>query len=201
MKRINIIKKYIENRSVLDIGCIDHSWKFYEKEDWLHGEIKKVTKKLTGLDYLREDIDILNKKGFNIKYGNAENFDIGEKFEIIVAAEIIEHLSNPGSFLECAKNHLEVDGLLLLTTPNVFSLGNIFRIIKLAFGNEPTDNNEHVAWYNYQTLAVLSARHGFKIEHYRTFYPDRYNSIWDKMPWKSAKSKIFIVLSLNKNQG
>jgi len=46
----------------------------------------------------------------------------GEKFDAIIAIEIIEHLENPFSFLrQCAKL-LKKDGLLFLTSPNVESI-------------------------------------------------------------------------------
>ena len=76
------------------------------------------------------------------------------------AGELIEHLENQGMFLDCAKNHLKEKGLLILTTPNQFS---ILRAIANLFGilNE---NHEHVLVHNKETIKHLLERKGFKLQ-------------------------------------
>lgn len=197
MKRIDLMKKYVEGKSVLDIGCIDHDLNRTGGKNWLHNNLKKIAGDLTGMDYLESEVKTLQSKGYNIIYGNAENFHIPKKFDVIVAGELIEHLSNAGNFLDVAKEHLNVDGKLIITTPNVFAMGNILRIFKMMLGRKiKTDNSEHVGWYNKQNLCQLASRHGYKIIEYKTFYPERYNKIWDKMPLIEVKSKIFAVFCL-----
>ena len=46
------------------------------------------------MDILSSEENVL-KKGYNIIKGNAEIFDFEEEFDIIIAGELIEHLSNP----------------------------------------------------------------------------------------------------------
>ena len=76
MKRINLLKKHIIDKNVLDIGCVAHTWKNHNKKYWLHKNLKKYVKTVIGLDYLKDDVDQLNKLGYNIKYGNAEKFNL-----------------------------------------------------------------------------------------------------------------------------
>jgi len=199
MKRINLMKDIIINKNVLDIGCIQHNWKLYRKKDWLHNQLKEYAKQLKGIDYLKKDVEILQKKGFNIDYANAESFNLNEKFDVIVAGELIEHLFNVGSFLDSVKKHMHFKSELILTTPNVFTLGNILRITKNLFGIAMKDNQEHTHWYDKQTLLNTLKRKGFEIILYKTFYPERYNTkILDLIVPKNMKSKLFVRARLKK---
>lgn len=196
MQRINLLKKYIENKEVLDIGCVDHSWRRYQKKDWLHKKIKDYAKSLTGLDYLQEDVEKLNKLGYTILCANAENFELKKKFDVIFAGELIEHLNNVGLFLNSVKKHLRKNSLFILTTPNVFALGNIVRIVLEFLGFKMKDNPEHTHWYDNQTLRQVLNRNGFEIEECFTFYPNRYPKFLDWLVPDRVRSKIFMVVRL-----
>jgi len=76
--------------------------------------------------------------------------------EIIIAGEVLEHLSNAGRFLDL----LHAAGAqVILTTPNAFSAGSRAYLGK----NIETVNGQHVAWYSYQTLTTLVKRHKFRV--------------------------------------
>lgn len=198
MKRIDILLPYIRDKEVLDIGCVEHSWEFsFRNPDWLHKKLCENAASVVGIDCLGDDVRRLNEKGYSMLQCDAENFDLQRKFDVIVAGELIEHLSNPGNFFESVKKHMRKDSKFIVTTPNAFSAGNIFRVIKLMIGKEVADNVEHVNWYNRQNLCQLAVRHGFNIERSETFYPDRYPAIFDRLPFKQAKSKLLFVLTPN----
>lgn len=196
MQRINLLKKYIENKEVLDIGCIDHSWRKHQGKNWLHKKIKGYAKSLTGIDYLQEDVEELNQLGYTIVYANAENFDLKKKFDVVFAGELIEHLSNVGLFLNSVQKHLNQNSFFILTTPNAFALGNIIRIILKIFGLEMNDNPEHTHWYDQQTLRQVLERNGFEMVECFTFYPDRYPRFLDWLVPNTVRSKIFVVARL-----
>ena len=67
---------------------------------------------------------------------------------------LIEHLSNPGKFLDCAKRHLRRKGYLLLTTPNARH-PQLWLVQKF--------NPNHVQLYSLKILRNLLKRHGFEI--------------------------------------
>lgn len=78
-----------------------------------------------------------------------------------VAGELIEHILNPGLFLNCARTHLKDDGKLVLTTPNANCL--IYFLENLLLGKE-IDNPDHVAIYTATTLSLLLKKCGFVVE-------------------------------------
>jgi len=116
---------------------------------------------VVGIDVNAENVRQLNELGFKeVMLQSAEEFALPERFDTIVAGEVIEHLSNPGKFLERARAHLKPGGLLLLTTPNPFSLLNIaYALWKYP---KTCSNPEHTCWFGRSTIAELARRYGFE---------------------------------------
>ena len=182
MNRHEIISDFVKDKDVLDLGCINHNLELFYSES-LHSYMKKVAKNIVGLDTLEKEANTLNKKGYKIFVGNVEKFSLKQKFDVVVAGEIIEHLSNPGGMLECVNRHLKENGLLIITTPNTYALDRC--IIPIIRGGKQPVNPEHTCYYTHETLSELLRRYGFVIEEY--FYS---NENPDTKEFKGAKSQI-----------
>ena len=102
------------------------------------------------------------KPGQGKNYYYQMNFDKAGKFppmpdlELIIAGEVLEHLSNAGHFLDLIHD-LGVPSIL--TVPNAFSAAGHYYLTK----NIECVNREHVAWYSYHTLKTLIERHRFRL--------------------------------------
>ncbi|MDH4222744.1 MAG: class I SAM-dependent methyltransferase [candidate division Zixibacteria bacterium] len=159
--RYKIVQKYCFDKTVLDLGCVDH---FAESEenfnDWLHKGIKDVAKEVVGLDNAEKEVKLLNQRGYDILVGDVENFNLGRRFEVVVCGELIEHVNNPGLVLQNIKKHLAKDGILIITTPNSESM--LWHFYNLVYGRAPS-NPTHVCWYDYQTLTQLCRRYDFEV--------------------------------------
>ena len=166
-QRIRKILEYCRG-DILDIGCLQHNIDKTNSANWLHGKLCENFKNVVGID-ISEDVLKLRKFGYTVYRANAENFNLDKKFDTIVAGELIEHLSNPGNFLECAKRHLKKGGILILTTPNPFWIEYWIRKI---FGKLKV-NEEHTAWFDLTVLRQLVSRHGFIIRKYE-FIQEKY---------------------------
>ena len=81
-------------------------------------------------------------------------------FEVIVAGEIIEHLSNPGLFSEGIKHLTSKNGIFIFTTVNAYCLR---RFIRILFGIESV-HPDHKFYFSHSTLTSLLERHRFKIK-------------------------------------
>jgi len=191
----------IEGKSLLDIGCVGHDIENTEKPTWQFSFFEKRCKEVYGIDLLKKECEILNKKGHKIFFGDAENFNLNKKFEVIFAGEIIEHLSNVGNFLECCKNHLKKEGKLIITTPNSFGIFlSLKRILKHT--NDKKENPEHTCLFSPTLVSQLLARHGFEVQEF--FYFDSYSKILGKIRYKmiafllgkKAKRKMGVVCRL-----
>ena len=133
-KRRKFILPYIRGKKVLDLGPGDISDRF------LHKFVVKHAKSTVGLELFKKRADQLNKVGYNIKVGNAQDYNLKEKFDVIIAGDLIEHLTNFEGFLESTKKHMNKDSRLILNTPNAFSFWTLSGIIRKPF-------KEHTCWF------------------------------------------------------
>ena len=154
---------YVKDKIVLDVGCVEHDFDKRNKERiWVHDFLREYCQEVVGIDYLEKDVQKLQHLGYNVFCMNAENFCLKRKFDVVFAGELIEHLSNPGLFLDCCKRHLKPEGRLILTTPNAFCINRAFGIL-YSRSNDPPVNLEHTCWYSPQTLTSLLNRYGFEV--------------------------------------
>jgi 2-polyprenyl-3-methyl-5-hydroxy-6-metoxy-1,4-benzoquinol methylase len=163
-ERFSALKKYFKDKDVLDCGCVEHkvySDKAWWDYLWIHDKICKEAKFCLGVDIEKDELEKLKKKGYNVTYADVETMKLNRKFDVVFAGELIEHLGNPGAFLERVNLHLRKGGILILTTPNAFAVGILFRSL---LGRAVNSNPQHVCFYDLQTLRQLLERYGFQLE-------------------------------------
>jgi SAM-dependent methyltransferase len=160
-RRSSHIVPLVEGPRVLHVGCAAH---VPDPEDptWLHGQLCKHFPDTAGLDVRPDLIARLQQFGFrNLYVGNAETFELDQEFDTIVAGDVIEHLSNPGSFLVQAKRHLASHGKIIISTPFPFSLSNfVYAFVKYP---QTVWNVEHTCWFCTKTLGELCRRAGLRV--------------------------------------
>jgi 2-polyprenyl-3-methyl-5-hydroxy-6-metoxy-1,4-benzoquinol methylase len=157
---ILILDEISSEDEVLDLGCVHHSAENESKDYWLHKYLCEKARYVLGLDLLEKDVQKLRRLGYNVVTGNVENVNLNKKFDVIVMGELIEHVQNVDVILSNIKLHLKDDGKLIITTPNTF---NIIHFITILLRGKLKINEEHVAWYDPNTLNSLLKRSGFKI--------------------------------------
>ncbi len=108
----------------------------------------------------REGVAKLRRKGYEVLAVNAEEMSFDEEFDVVVAGEVIEHMSNPGEFLEAAHKALRPQGRLILSTVNVWC----FLYYAFEVANTYRANFVHVCWYDRWTLTNLLNNHRFVIK-------------------------------------
>lgn len=110
-KYASIVKNILnENDSLLDIGCYTA-----ELYDLLPKNIRYF-----GVDFDNKAIEISKSKGLNAVKLNLDNEEIAfkEKFDVIIAAEILEHLADPARMMIQIKNLLKESGKVIISLPN-----------------------------------------------------------------------------------
>jgi len=172
--RWEFIEKYVRNKTVLDVGCaelIATTKNSTKKERWPFEKIKKIAKDIVGLDINKEQVEMLQKSGHNVVLGNAEKVNLRQTFDVILAGELIEHLSNPGLFLENMKRHLNKEGVLIITTPNRFNSFEFFRtFIANKIPQYTKEIASHVFYFDINSLRALTERHNFQVVDYSYYW-------------------------------
>jgi methionine biosynthesis protein MetW len=151
-----IVDSILHNSSVLDIGCNDG----YIGSLLIHE--KKCS--VTGIDIVPSVLEQAKQKGIktfcaNIEKGNLP-IDSG-KFDAVLLSDIIEHVFDTDHLLQESNRVLKKDGILVISTPNIASLG---RRLMLLLGISPyleysphlsTNGFPSVGHIRYYTLSVL----------------------------------------------
>jgi len=187
--RAEPILPYVQGKSVLEIGCVGMGkHDTIGGKNFIAGYVMPVSKKWMGIDINRKGVEKLRKKGFDAFIINAEEpFHLKQKFDVILAEEVLEHLSNLPTFFENVKRHLKEDGILIITTPNPIS-PSFF--IQRAFGGKIKDVSidSHMFWQTHETLINLLKKHSFKVIHVEYIHPEPAEPpiyyIFVKLLWK-----------------
>jgi len=112
-----------------------------------------------GIDVSKKAIDDAEKRyGKNLfRHENFFNLHVpeAEKFDAIIMIEVIEHVEDPGRYLEHAKKLLKKDGRVIVTTPNRSWYGDdVFWASDLP----PV----HLTWFSKTGMAKLAESYGYK---------------------------------------
>lgn len=162
------------NRDVIHLGACDYPMTRGKaaKGELLHQKLQGVGRSLVGYDNDAESIRVLREEfGLNdiVDRDLSKPFDDSvARGDLVICADIIEHVNNVGNLLEACNRLLRPGGRLVVTTINAASFKQAVRAL---LGREPV-HPDHVAYFTYATLGVLLGRFGFKLDDCRYFvYP------------------------------
>src|SRR5919199_1014197 len=152
----DLVLELCRGKDVLDLGCVEHSWQMSVTNPvWLHADIRDVARSCVGVDFLEADVAELASRGYDMVVGNVLVDDPPGQFDVVVAGDLVEHLENPGVFLDYVAQALRPGGVAVVTTPNAFYLAQIWPILGRG---RPAVSPEHVALYDPGTFARLVER-------------------------------------------
>jgi len=160
-----IIELAGKNNMVLDIGCYDGT---------ISKMIQKNENKVYGIDLSNEGVYLATKRGIQALLADAEKgLPFQDKcFDIVVVAEVIEHVFDTNRFLKEVNRILKTNGQLILTTPNLASLG---RRMRLLFGMNPlietmlgNGASGHIRYFVKDTLINLLNANEFEIDVFKS---------------------------------
>ena len=162
--RVAAVLAEVRGHRVLNVGCAGHARPDTpeRRARWLHGALVARGYSVLGVDVDERQLDWMRDEGHEVLALDAQRLDeLRESFDTVVAGELIEHLENPGLFLEACRRRLAEGGRLVLTTPNAF--GPLYWLTYASSGGRAA-NPEHTCWFDGQTLAQLLRRAGYRVE-------------------------------------
>ncbi len=141
--RVKFLLERCKGKTVLHLGC----------DGPLHKKIEGVAEKAYGVDQHNEH----GAKNFiEMDLDNLQSDLHWPKVEVVLLAEVLEHLGNPGMLLETLKG---VGDETIITVPNAFSEAG-FAHMKQGYENV---NRDHTCWFSYRTLKTLVERYNYAI--------------------------------------
>lgn len=176
----------------LDLGCgppakLSHFFKNCSGYFCLADQpsVSPLAKKIfPNADFVPVDLNLKNEK---LNDGN---------FDIILCADVIEHLSRPDNLLETIRANLSPSGLVILSTPD--------RDIRSGEENLCPNNPQHVREWNKKELHKFLNSKGFKVEKQNNVpisrqrllsnFAFRYFRLFRKHPIKAGGQRVIATL-------
>lgn len=182
---LEFVERCVAGRSVLDIGVVSHSARYFDQPDWRHGRIARCARRCVGIDILAPLVAELNERGFDVRCVDATSAaDLGERFERVFLGDVLEHVDNTVALLRFAARHLAADGRVYATTPNPFSRKFLRR-----FRRDGTAivNLDHLCWITPTQAMEIARRAGLALAGYhliKRFSPAR--RLLKRLAWRFA---------------
>ena len=157
-----LILDMAKGRRVLNVGAAGNATYYREHggDGWLHAHLAQTAEVLVGLDLDTDEVRAATDLGFDIHIGNCENVDLNETFDLIVLADVLEHVDNSTQALMNMMHHLNPKGKVVLTTPNATFFGNVANAL---LRRGPNVYWDHVNLYTPEHIQALCDRHGWML--------------------------------------
>ncbi len=174
-------KRYVKEKSVLDIGVVEHDISFINRPGWKHKTLKDLASKIVGVDVLKSGVDYLVNQGFDVRLCDAtSDEDIGERFDTVYIGDVIEHVNDPVKLLKFASRHTNKDGQIVVTTPCPFWWRNLV----LMFKNKTYIGNvDHICWITPLNALEIGSRAGLDLDHYYTVETEGSSILRKSLKW------------------
>jgi hypothetical protein len=185
--KLDWIVPEIEDKTALYVGNVDEDITNFDKHRALNEKLQtKAASMISVYQYDQQSV-LARQSGIEARTSHPERLELGEQFDVILAIDNLEHLSNCGLFLERLSRHVTPRGSILLSTPNPVGL---MRVLWNLVHGETKTNNEHTCWFSKQVLDQLARRYGLYVSnevfidemhiYYRASNPDRPLGFWKR---------------------
>lgn len=158
----------ISGKKLLDVGC---------EAGYITVKLAEKGALVTGIDLIEEPIMALRRrlksqplkirKRIKLQVANATKLPFAaNSFDIILATEVIEHITNLDRFVKSAAKVLKPGGILLITFPNENLREKLYPLVSL-FGIK-AEVEDQVTLKNYRSQAIIKlfSRKFTLVKHY-----------------------------------
>lgn len=148
---------------VLDIGCGT-------------GAISKFLMdtrgvQLQGIEPDPQRVALAKARGVNVTQGFFDEKSIESlgKFDVVVFADVLEHLPDPSAALQLARNVLKPDGVVVASIPNIAHWSVRLDLLCGRFDYQPYGimDATHLRWFTEKSVRALFNMSGYQVEDIR----------------------------------
>lgn len=146
-------------KRVLDIGCGSGSLGRDIKQD--------INCEVVGVTYSESEAALAAKFLDRVLVRDLNNFDTSEVgyFDCVICSHVLEHLYHPQELLNRLRDHLTLDGILIVALPNVLHWKQRLEFLKGRF--RYTDgglmDKTHFRFFDWKTASELLEHSGYKV--------------------------------------
>jgi 2-polyprenyl-3-methyl-5-hydroxy-6-metoxy-1,4-benzoquinol methylase len=144
---------------ILDLGCGNGSLSHLIAMQGY--EVVGVEDSESGVNYARQtfpDCHFIHASIYDLPYAELEN-----SFDIVISAEVIEHLLYPRELVRAAQKCLKPNGRLIITTPYHGYLKNLVILLlgKMDVHFNPLWDGGHIKFFSVSTLTELLEKENY----------------------------------------
>lgn len=147
--RVGLVRPHAPDGPWLDVGC--SSGAFLEA---VSGEGIDID----GIDVSGVAVEGCRERGLSAFHASAENFEPERRYAYVTGFDVLEHVVDPGAFLERARGWLAPGGRIALTVPDVDSIHARMMGRNWYYYAPPL----HVTYFNRDTVTRLMRKHDFE---------------------------------------
>jgi len=148
----------LEGKTALDVGC---------GAGLLTEPLARLGANVTGIDASPQVIAVARDhaaaSGLEIDYRAGDVQELGGRFDLITAMEVIEHVAEPAAFVRALAKRLAANGLLILSTPNATGWSRLMMItIGEGLGRIPKGTHDFDKFITPERMKQLLGEAGLK---------------------------------------
>jgi len=155
---LHFVNKYVVDRkNIIDIGCGAGTLCFYIANKGIN---------VLGIDISSSAINVCQKSSRSLNLDKLAKFkvvnfpeeSVGEKFDLVILTEVIEHINNDSLALEKIFNMLNKGGVAIITTPSLNA-----PLYKLGYANNFDKKVGHLRRYTIESLSKKCEDSGLRV--------------------------------------
>jgi 2-polyprenyl-3-methyl-5-hydroxy-6-metoxy-1,4-benzoquinol methylase len=161
------------NKTVLDVGCA--------RGNTGRVLVNQFNCIVSGIEKDPQAADCARDVYQQVIVGDIENIATltqvrGGPFDIIIFADVLEHLQQPERVLSASRSLLQPEGYVLISLPNIVTLRLRIRFLlgRFEYTEQGIMDKTHLRFFTFKTAREMIAASGYSIEHFEFLVGHRF---------------------------
>jgi O-antigen biosynthesis protein len=169
-------------RRVLELGCAGGMFGAKLKEKFPAAHVTGVEAGHAAAEKAATRLDrVVRTRLENLDF-TAQGMTPGE-FDLVIAADILEHLVNPWEFLVRLRPHLAAGGVLLSSMPNVRNLNLVMDLVvngRWRYAERGILDVTHVRFFTLEEMRIMFVETGYAPEGFTAIFSPSLVAAWEQ---------------------